>query len=244
MQYRIGEVLGRTFAIFFRSFPKLLLLALPIMSPYVALQVYGYSQVEEGGEPGEAGLIAIFSSYVLLQVLISLLAATATFEVLQRLRGETASLGACLGVGMRRLFPVLIVNLLVILAIGVGLVLFIVPGVILGTMLAVAIPICVVEKPGIFATLNRSSDLTKGNRWGIFATLLLYNSLSMVITMVMMGISMVSVAQDLRLVAVGVETLSTIVMGVFQAVLVGVMYHELRTRKEGSATDELVAVFA
>ncbi len=40
-------------------------------------------------------------------------------------------------------------------------------------MLYVAVPVCVIEKQGVIASLSRSRALTKGYRWQIFGLFLL-----------------------------------------------------------------------
>ena len=58
-----------------------------------------------------------------------------------------------------------------------GLILFVnVPiavlaGINVAVMFWVAIPAAVVERPGILASLQRSRDLTRDNRWKLFGTL-------------------------------------------------------------------------
>ncbi|HUI83396.1 MAG TPA: glycerophosphoryl diester phosphodiesterase membrane domain-containing protein [Candidatus Binatia bacterium] len=63
------------------------------------------------------------------------------------------------------------------IAIGIGLVLFIVPGVILFLMFALAIPVAVLEDAGFGESLSRSRELTAGHRFRVFAIYLLYFTL-------------------------------------------------------------------
>jgi hypothetical protein len=77
----------------------------------------------------------------------------------------------------RALSPILAklvwVSLIVAVGVGAGLLLLIVPGLILLTLWIVAPAVAVVEKPGIFASLDRSRELVRGNGLRVFLFLLL-----------------------------------------------------------------------
>jgi len=78
---------------------------------------------------------------------------------------------------LRAVTPVLGQLILVGLVVGVGVVigfiLIVVPGLILLTLWSVAAPVVVLEKPGVFAALSRSSQLVRGNGWQVFFVILL-----------------------------------------------------------------------
>jgi hypothetical protein len=59
------------------------------------------------------------------------------------------------------------------LAIAIGFVLIIVPGLILITIWSVAVPVCVLERPGVFASFGRSRALVRGHGWSVFLTIVL-----------------------------------------------------------------------
>lgn len=61
---------------------------------------------------------------------------------------------------------------LLALSVMVGLVLFLVPGVILYFMWSVASPVLVEERCGVFGSFGESRQLTKGARWKLFGILL------------------------------------------------------------------------
>ena len=68
-------------------------------------------------------------------------------------------------------WPLLAVAILAGLGIALGFVLLIVPGLILITIWAVVVPVCVLERPGVFASFGRSRELVRGQGWSVFATL-------------------------------------------------------------------------
>ena len=63
--------------------------------------------------------------------------------------------------------PAIATSILEGLAIVIGLVLFVAPGLIALAAFAVSLPVCVVEHAGPFRSLSRSADLTRGYWWPI-----------------------------------------------------------------------------
>jgi hypothetical protein len=82
------------------------------------------------------------------------------------------------------LAPLVWVSLLAGAGVFAGLILLIIPGLILLTMWAVAQPVAVVEKPGVFKSLTRSSELVRGNGPRVFLFLLLLGLLMMLVVLV------------------------------------------------------------
>lgn len=70
--------------------------------------------------------------------------------------------------GLKRFLPLLGATLLTGIAVYVGFMLLIVPGMIVACVLAVGIPVCALEGLGPIESLRRSAFLTKGQRWRIF----------------------------------------------------------------------------
>jgi hypothetical protein len=64
-------------------------------------------------------------------------------------------------------------GILAAIAIGVGLALIIVPGLILITIWAVFVPVIVIEGSGALASFGRSRQLVRGRAWHVFGTLVL-----------------------------------------------------------------------
>ncbi|MDX6317207.1 MAG: hypothetical protein QOD35_607, partial [Nocardioidaceae bacterium] len=66
---------------------------------------------------------------------------------------------------------VAIASILAGIAIGLGLVLLIVPGLFLITIWAVVIPVVVIEQPPMLSAFGRSRQLVRGRGWNVFGTL-------------------------------------------------------------------------
>ena len=71
-----------------------------------------------------------------------------------------------------KLLPLLGLTIVLSILISIGLVLFIIPGIILALIWFVAVPVLIIEDKGVFDSMSRSGELTKGNRWRIFGLML------------------------------------------------------------------------
>ena len=126
--------------------------------------------------------------------------------------------------------------------------LLIVPGIILAMRWAVAVPACVVENLGPISSLRRSAELTKGHRWKIFGMtvlILVFFIIAIVIIGTLAGTGVVVVPQGVGrglLAAILFVIISGIVTAYFN-VVAAMVYHDLRTVKEGVNTEEIAAVF-
>lgn len=166
------------------------------------------------------------------------LTATLIYGAIQDLRGERVSIAACLRRALAVILPVIGVAILVTLAIGVGFVLLIVPGLIVLVMYFVAMPVAVVEQPGVFASLRRSAELTKGHRWTVFFVFVLIAVVQIVIGVVLELIPSLGFTVD-----VVIETVVQSFISAWYAVITAVAYFNLRYVKEGVDIDQIAAVF-
>ena len=67
----------------------------------------------------------------------------------------------------------IVVGLLAGIAIAIGFVFLIVPGLFLLTIWAVVVPVVVIERTGVFEAFGRSHQLVRGNGWRVFGVLVL-----------------------------------------------------------------------
>lgn len=238
--FRVGAVMSRGFGVFFRNFFSFMFLAVIVYSPLLVPSIIMLS-----GELTTDSVVTFALMFGLGGTVMSIIASAAvTYGTFEQLRGRHASIGASIGVGIKRLLPVIGVAFVVGLGIVGGLILLIVPGVILMCAWWVAIPVAVVEKPGVLASLRRSSELTKGSRWQIFGLVILLALLSNVPTNILEKVLLTENATtgDVRIYLIGLMVIS-VVTGAIGAVIGAVAYHDLRQVKEGVDTDELASVF-
>lgn len=167
-------------------------------------------------------------------------------------QGEKAGFGACLAAAFQRLLPLIGLGLVSGVAFVLAALLLIVPAIILTTIWYVAAPLVVVERSGVFAALSRSSDLTSGERWSIFAVILItigFLLVTYLLSNVISGIGIAITARSGDFSGIPVLTaIAAAVATTFQIVLSGAIstavYIELRNLKEGPESRALDAVFA
>jgi hypothetical protein len=249
-RFSVGNVLGSGFKIWAKNIVPFLFITIILYSP---LLLWGVSTVQ--GEPGMDQLQRVIQFSRFSPAVVTLLnvfvAAALTYGVVMELQGQRASLGACIGTGFKRFFPALGVGICAALAAGVGLILLIIPGVVVLCTLYVATPASVIEKPGLRGALNRSAELTRGHRGGIFGLVLILGALAFGATKLVEKIMLPHAADPDRV----DETLKAIphylyadlaravVIGSVGAVMAAVAYYYLRSEKEGTSAQELAKVF-
>ena len=121
---------------------------------------------------------------------------------------------------------VALASILAGIAITIGLVLVIVPGLYLITIWAVIVPVIVIERSGAMASFGRSRDLVRGNGWHVFGTLVL-------VYIIMLVVNIVLGAIFVALPRVAGDGLSSVISGTlispFLALVVTLVYYRLTT---------------
>lgn len=247
-EFRVGSVLGREFSILFGNFVRFMFLTAIVYLPLflyvtifaVALEGVETMSAEEAEEYFSAGVIAAtFGIGLLWLFLWFILTAALIFGTFEELRGQHATIGDCLSKGLNRVMPVLGVGLLVSVAWMLGFMLLVVPGFIIMTIFAVAIPVAVVERPGVINSLKRSAQLTKDNRWRIFGIFIVLMLISFIANMISAFLNIIDIDVIEDVVSVAISAF----LGALNAVVVAVTYHDLRVTKEGVDTNQIAAVF-
>jgi hypothetical protein len=189
-------------------------------------------------------------------ILYAFLTAAVTYRTIAEMRGTRSEFSYVLGEARSLVLPVMgvaFVTILILVGVmiasalpmmplvmagGVGIVLsaifIFLPVAIISLMLCVAVPVCVMERPGVWASLA----LTAGHRWKILGVVFL------------IGIAewLVSIAVGLTLngggaleASVAVGFVLSALMSLWISVAVAVIYHDLRIIKEGGAPTASIA---
>lgn len=159
----VGEILDLAFTLYRRQFITLLSIALVTTGIPLILQVYMLS----GG--GYFYHLGLFLVYLLLSVTMSALATAATvFVVSESYLGRAMDVGTAFGRAMPRIGAVILTSLALSLLVGLGFLLFVVPGVILACGLGLAFVVVVVERTSASEALSRSWGLTRGYKGKMF----------------------------------------------------------------------------
>jgi hypothetical protein len=180
-------------------------------------------------------------------VINEIVAVTLVYGAVQALRGRQVPMSECLSQGLSRLGAALGVAILAGLGIAFGMVLLIVPGLILATMWAVAIPIAVVEKMGVTASLSRSAALTRGRRWRVFGAVFVAGLLAVLVGAAISGsvggLAYAASGRGSSTVIVAVSWAVGAIFQAFNACVVATLYYFLRRDKEGVDIHQIAAVF-
>ncbi|HEX6375968.1 MAG TPA: hypothetical protein VFZ91_09620 [Allosphingosinicella sp.] len=225
--------------------------ALPSVVFGYAVQLFQDQTLEELGGPA-AFVIALVS--IVISILLSMITQGALVRAtVAHSEGRKASFAESASAGLSVAWPLFLVGLLSSLGIALGFVLLIVPGVMLYVIWSVAAPALVEERLGPIEALGRSRELSRGARWKIFGLTLvvlviywMFSALVGVLSVMWYGgvgnfAAMTEQGLPLPYLAVTaiVSTITSAVWGVIQTSL----YVELRSWKDGPATDRLAEIF-
>ncbi len=237
---RVGAVLGRSLGIWFKNFIPFTLISLIAFSPLILYLIVFLTQ------PLTLESVQTFQRIMPIgAILLGMIAAGGmTYGVIMQLRGQPASIGTSLRVGVSRMLPVLGVGLLSALFVALGVLALVVGAFVVLCGVWVAVPVAVVEKPGVMASIKRSWELSKGSRWSIFAILLIVGLVEAGLDQILQE-GMLKSAKTVGEVKtyIAIILIIALIKMMYQSVTNAVTYHDLRTAKEGASVEELAAVF-
>jgi hypothetical protein len=170
-------------------------------------------------------IVTLFATFLLQATLI---------KAVQDVRDGRAdlSIGETASAATPYLLPVAAASILAGIAITIGLILLIVPGLILITIWAVIIPVIVLERSGALASFGRSQQLVRGNGWQVFGTLVVLFIIQIFVSIVL-GLIFTALPVLVR------NGLSTVIAGTliapFIAVTVTLIYYRLSGQEAPAA---------
>ncbi|HEY4596976.1 MAG TPA: hypothetical protein VIJ02_11280, partial [Thermoanaerobaculia bacterium] len=150
----IGDVLGKTFSIFFSNLLPFALLTGVALSPLYILQAYTTALARTPVAPSPQMLVPYLLLLALSLICPNLATGAITYGVFQQLRGKDATIGDCLGRGLSALLPVLGLAIVQGVAVTLGLMLCLIPGLLLALRWAVAVPAMVTERTGVGESMS------------------------------------------------------------------------------------------
>jgi hypothetical protein len=120
------------------------------------------------------GLVGVFLGWI-VQLFSTFLLQATLVKAVQDVRDGRAdlSLSETVSAAWPYILPVAVASILAGIAITVGFILIVVPGLILITIWAVIIPVIVLERSGAIASFGRSQQLVRGIGWPVFGTLVM-----------------------------------------------------------------------
>jgi hypothetical protein len=234
-----GEILDVSFTLYRRHFGPLAMVALLCSGLPVLMSIYIEAA---GGTLANLGLSLVY--YMVFMVLSAIATAATVFIVSESYLGRPLGAGDALARSTPLLWRIVVCSILLALVIGLGFVLFFVPGVILACGLVLAFPALVLEPGSTPAgALARSWSLTRGSRWRMFGLLVTLIILLYIPLVAIVGIAAVVLPSPelpaggppgtggLAAVALA-GVVQMLIYPLFYCVLT-VAYYDLRVRKEG-----------
>lgn len=233
-----GRALSLAARLFARHFFTFVGITLVLQLPLI---VWGYSVYSD---PLSLALDDSIESYTKLAdiiegVLSSLGTAVIAVIAFRSLSAETTSLTSALSQAGKKLPTLLGAAFLIGLAIGLGTMLLIVPGLIFATRLSVAIPAVVCEDFGAVDALTRSNELVTGYGWPVFGVIVV-SALPVIMFVIMTG-------ENTRLNHMeyfGILMTIQVLTQAFTGAAAAAVYTELRRVKEGVESSALLDVFS
>jgi hypothetical protein len=161
---QVGDPIGEGWAIYKRFWRHLLPIALFVLViiSLVTLILHGAGALGALG----AGVVAIVGIYLVQAALVAAVADVRDGKVDLSLTETLASV-------VPRLGSILVASLLAGIAVAIGLVLIIIPGLYLLTIWSVIIPVLVLEQTGAFESFGRSRALVRGYGWTVFGVIVI-----------------------------------------------------------------------
>ncbi len=141
-----------------------------------------------------------------------------------------ATLGELFGSVMPVLGQLILVGIVAGIGAAIGFVFFVIPGLILLTIWAVAAPVVVLEQPGGLRALGRSRELVRGNGWQVFGVIFVLFVLVAVISLLIAVLFAFT-----GLLYVIVASVVVIFTAPIQALGAAILYFELRGVQPASA---------
>ena len=238
-RFSIGDVIARGSQVYFRNLATFVPLSLVAYIPaWIGLAVIGEAAVFDPTAPGAGGaimlLLSMIASYWLQAALV--------YGTISSMRGHPAGFSEMLSQALAALAGVILLAIVISLLVSLGLLLFIVPGIVVMVMFFVAIPAAVVERGGIRASLARSRELTAGHRWSVFALIVVMFFIMMAIGSIV-GLLVGAGGGQPGLAGLWLNEILGMFVGGIWATITAVAYHDLRIAREGGDTDGIARAF-
>lgn len=248
---RLGEILTAAFNIYKANASQLILIVAVVVVPLSLISavfsgvVFAPDKVRVTNIGGEVvfdyagrGLgVALLAGAIgaLIAVLISaVLQAAILRAAAQATIGDPVDVEASYRYGLKRLWSVILVSILVGLVVAVGFILLVIPGIIFLVFLSVSIPVLIVEGRRGTEAMGRSWNLVKGNFWHAFGVIVVAALIVGIISGIIGAIGGHNWA--VRWIFTSIAQILTVPFASLVSVL---LYLDLRARSESLSADTL-----
>ena len=245
----IGHTLDAGFKLYFVAFKKVLVLtilaAISISLPMHAIILVMPMLVAESGAPNTGFIAALVFGYIVCMIFYMAVYLATLYRIGGIAEGRSETLGDCLGIGFRKILPMIFAAILYALAMMGGMMLLIVPGLILSVSLAFFGLCIVLDGDRGLESLRHSHRLVWGNWW---RTAIIGTVVFIVYYVIFVAVSVPFAVADQMIYAseigapptlgqtilslIGDVIATVITFPLMTSVMIAV-YHDLKLRKEG-----------
>jgi hypothetical protein len=228
----IGDILNAAFTLYKQKWRDFFLIVAIVAVPLSIVQYFLADQLAAVG----ASILFALVGVLIYEIMAGALTRAAAGSVV----GVEIDADASYRYGLARLGSILLIGILTGLAVGIGFIFLIIPGLFLLVKFAVSIPALVVENKRGTKAMSRSFELTSGHFWHVAGTVLL----AAILTGIVSGILTAPFSSGgwfLRAIA---ASIAQIVTAPFTALVAVLVYLDLRARKESLTSDGLRAELA
>ena len=186
--------------------------------------------------------------FAILSVALSATAQGAIiFGVVADLSGRKAGVGEMLARGWRHWWTLFLINICTAFMVFLGAIALFVPGIMLLIRWCAAVPAEIMESKGVFGSMGRSAELTKGRRWAIFGLGLIVLIIVLLVEAVIAAIVLPggNFIRDMNLPLFQylIAPLISVVTTPLAMAGTASLYFELRSTREGVGVEALASVF-
>jgi hypothetical protein len=177
-----ARVFERIFEIYRDQFTLLIPAALVVFVPVAILSGLIYA-----GDVGILGALIVAAIGTIATYWFQGMVVEAARDILDGRRDHTV--GSLMRSAAQVIGPLVIAGILAGIAIGIGLLLLIVPGLYLLTIWAVLAPVIVIERREALGAFGRSRELVRGDGWQVFGVILVLFLLQFLVTAVIQALA-------------------------------------------------------
>ncbi len=222
------EIVTTAVSLYARHPLMIVVLSLAVVAPYqlIVLAVTGSSPAAQQHVKASTVLILLLVDFALIGPLVSALLVQVLVPVAG---GEAPRLAVVVRRGVIALPVVAAAEIVAGIGIGIGLLAFVIPGVILAIRWAVVAQVAAVERPDWIGALRRGAQLTAGHYLHVLGVLVISTVVSLALSTAADAITGTSVHAPQIALEIAVATLARS----FTSLLTAVLYFDLRARARG-----------
>jgi hypothetical protein len=210
--------------------------------PALALSLVSYltGVSEAGADPMATGLSAALVLSLTLDLLVGfVVTGVMCLAAIDAVIGKRHTIGEYVGQTLRHLGPIIFLGVLLYVLAGIGLALFVIPGLYILARFLPWVAAIVFEDAG-WSGLTRAQELTEGYRWPLVGTLLLFMVAGISVAFLMAPVIALA-TQAGGLVLAIVEAAATALYYALIAVFTALVYARLRELREGMSVEAIAA---